>query len=36
MGVVLAWVAWVACLRRWHANVSYEVDVLAWVTCQRG
>ena len=36
VGGVLAWVAWVACLRGWRANVDYVVGVLAWVTCQRG
>ena len=23
-------------LRGWRANLSYVVDVLAWLTCQRG
>ena len=28
---VLVWVAWVACLCGWHANVGYVVGLLAWV-----
>ena len=36
---VLAWVAWVACLRGWCASVGDVVGVLAcvvWVACLRG
>ena len=33
VGGVLAWVAWVACLRGWHASVGDVGGVLAWVAC---
>ena len=36
---VLAWVAWVACLRGWRASVGDVGGVLAWVVwvaCLRG
>ena len=36
---VLAWVAWVVCLRGWRASVGDVGGVLtwvAWVTCLRG
>ena len=32
---MLAWVAWVACLRGWFASVGDMDGVLAWVACQR-
>ena len=31
MGGIIAWVAWMAYLCGWHANVDYVVGVLAWV-----
>ena len=31
MGDALAWVAWIACLRKWCASVDKMVGVLAWV-----
>ena len=30
---VLAWVAWVACLRGWRASMGDVGGVLAWVAC---
>ena len=36
VGGVLALVTWVSCLRGWHANFGYVVDILVWVTWQQG
>ena len=33
MGGLLAWVAWVTCLRGWRASVGGMGGVLAWVAC---
>ena len=33
MSGLLAWVAWVTCLRGWHASVGGMGGVLAWVAC---
>ena len=33
---VLAWVAWVGCLREWRTSVCGVAGVLAWVACSRG
>ena len=36
MDAVLAWVAWVACLRGWRccrASVGWVGEVLAWMAC---
>ena len=31
MGGMLAWIAWVACLRGWHASVGGVGAVLVWM-----
>ena len=39
MGGVLAWTAWVVCLRGWRASVGGVEGVLTWVAwkaCLRG
>ena len=33
---VLAWVAWVACLRGWHAGVGGMLAWVAWVVRLHG
>ena len=30
---VLAWVAWVVCLRQWRTSVGRVGGVLTWVAC---
>ena len=30
---VLAWVAWLECLRGWHTGVGGVGSVLVWVAC---